>query len=178
MADAANGRGPKQTGRPARRTATATATNEPSSKADAEANGRSDVTAASAAMTQMPAGAAADPAASDTSDAAAVSPADAVARHLEWLEFSLGAARAELSWREDRLAKATKRNRDKRTHRLGEIRAEVGELTALLAGLRELAARPAPKARTPKRATTPAPKKRRAVAAPRARRAKSTPAGG
>ena len=72
---------------------------------------------------------------------ASMTPTAALKRHLEWLEYALGAASAEESYRAGRLEKATKANRDKRAARLGEVREEVEELTALLQGLRDLQAR-------------------------------------
>jgi hypothetical protein len=62
----------------------------------------------------------------------------AVTRHLEWLDYALAAARAEESWRRDRLAKATKGNLAKRETRLAEVLAEIVELSALIIGLRDL----------------------------------------
>jgi hypothetical protein len=86
----------------------------------------------------------ASPAPSATpASAPGISPTDALARHLDWLDFALGAAKSEESWRKDRLAKATKKNRAKREARLTDVTAEIEELTALLAGIRELKARPA-----------------------------------
>jgi hypothetical protein len=85
----------------------------------------------------------ASPAPSATPAAPGISPTDALARHLDWLDFALGAAKSEESWRKDRLAKATKKNRAKREARLTDVTAEIEELTALLAGIRELKARPA-----------------------------------
>jgi len=70
-----------------------------------------------------------------------MAPSAALARHIEWLEFALGAARSEETWRAARLEKATKRNRDKRTVRLEEVRDEISELSALLDGIRALQAR-------------------------------------
>jgi len=67
-----------------------------------------------------------------------MTPAVAVSRHLEWLDYALAAARAEESWRRDRLDKATKKNRAKRESRLAEVVAEITELAALLVGLRAL----------------------------------------
>jgi hypothetical protein len=67
-----------------------------------------------------------------------MSPTAAVARHLEWLEFALAAARDEEARRKGRLDKATSKNRDKRTVRLAEVSAEVVELSALVAGLKSL----------------------------------------
>lgn len=85
----------------------------------------------------------------------AMTPAAALARHVEWLEFALGAASAEERWRRERLAKATKGNRPKRTDRLAEVAAEIEELTALLTGIRDLERR-ATLAPTP----TPTPRRR------------------
>ncbi len=73
----------------------------------------------------------------------AMTPAAALARHVEWLDFALGAATAEERWRRERLAKATKGNRPKRTDRLAEVVAEIEELTALLTGIRDLERRAA-----------------------------------
>jgi hypothetical protein len=89
-----------------------------------------------------------------TSSATAVvvmTPEAALARHIEWLDFALGAATAEERWRRERLAKADKGNRAKRTDRLGEVLAEIDELTALLAGIRALQT-----AATPGSGTAPA----------------------
>jgi len=66
-------------------------------------------------------------------------------------EYALGAASAEESYRAGRLEKATKANRDKRAARLGEVREEVEELTALLQGIRDLQARS--KSSAPRRTT-------------------------
>ncbi|HUQ78964.1 MAG TPA: hypothetical protein VM427_08875 [Patescibacteria group bacterium] len=103
----------------------------------------------------------------------AMTPAAALARHVEWLDFALGAATAEEHWRRERLAKATKGNRAKRTDRLAEVVAEIEELTALLTGIRDLEQRatPAP-ATTPRRRGRPPGSKngtgRRSTSAPRA----------
>ena len=78
-----------------------------------------------------------------TDDPAALTPAAAVTRHIEWLEFALAAARDEETRRRERLAKASAKNRDKRTIRLAEVTAEVRELEALVQGLKSLQARPA-----------------------------------
>lgn len=78
----------------------------------------------------------------------AMTPAAALARHVEWLDFALGAATAEERWRRERLAKATKGNRSKRTDRLAEVVAEIEELTALLTGIRDLERRAGPAAAT------------------------------
>ena len=81
-------------------------------------------------------------------------PAAAVARHLEWLEYALKAARDEETRRKGRLDRATDKNRDKRTARLAEVRAEVRELDALVVGIKQLSARPVAAAgKTPTRAT-------------------------
>jgi hypothetical protein len=72
-----------------------------------------------------------------------MTPAAALARHLEWLEYALAAARDEEGRRRDRLARATNKNRDKRTARLAEVTAEVTELAALLEGIKSLQAQPA-----------------------------------
>lgn len=74
-------------------------------------------------------------------DPGAVDPAAAVARHLEWLEYALEAAREEEIRRRGRLERATDKNREKRTVRLGEVTAEIRELEALVTGLRDLQAR-------------------------------------
>jgi hypothetical protein len=86
-----------------------------------------------------------------------MSPTAAVARHLEWLEFALAAARDEEARRKGRLDKATSKNRDKRTVRLAEVSAEVVELSALVTGLKNLrgpGAAPAPKRRATTRPST------------------------
>jgi hypothetical protein len=67
-----------------------------------------------------------------------MSPTAAVARHLEWLEFALAAARDEEARRKGRLDNATPKNLDKRTVRLAEVSAEVVELSALVTGLKNL----------------------------------------
>ena len=74
-------------------------------------------------------------------DSGAPTPAAAVARHLEWLEYALDAAREEETRRSGRLERASDKNREKRTIRLAEVTAEIRELEALLAGLRDLEAR-------------------------------------
>jgi hypothetical protein len=73
-----------------------------------------------------------------------MTPAAALARHIEWLEYALNAAEAEETLRALRLSKATKKNREKRSARLAEARDEIAELTALLEGIRELQARSRP----------------------------------
>jgi len=82
-----------------------------------------------------------------------MSPTAAVARHLEWLEFALAAARDEEARRKGRLDKATSKNRDKRTVRLAEVSAEVVELSALVTGLKNLRG-PGAAPATKRRATT------------------------
>ena len=74
-------------------------------------------------------------------DPGAITPAAAVARHLEWLVFALEAARDEEQRRRGRLERATDKNRGKRTVRLGEVAAEIRELSALVDGLRDLQVR-------------------------------------
>lgn len=101
-----------------------------------------------------------------------MTPAVAVTRHLEWLDYALAAARAEESWRRGRVAKAVKKNRSKREARLAEVVAEITELAALLAGLRDLQKR----AGSPKSAatrSTPA-RRTRAGTAARGRRRSTT----
>jgi len=71
-------------------------------------------------------------------DARPMTPAAALARHLEWLEYALTAAREEEDRRRGRLDKATPKNRDKRAVRLAEVRAEVDELSALVQGIKDL----------------------------------------
>jgi hypothetical protein len=86
-----------------------------------------------------------------------MSPTAAVARHLEWLEFALAAARDEEARRKGRLDKATSKNRDKRTVRLAEVSAEVVELSALVTGLKTLrgpGAAPSSKRRATTRSST------------------------
>lgn len=84
-----------------------------------------------------------------TADEKPVRPTAAVARHLEWLDFALAAARDEEVRRQGRLERATDKNREKRAARLAEVSAEVRELDALVGGLRTLQARGA--ARTTRR---------------------------
>src|SRR3954464_955870 len=74
-----------------------------------------------------------------------MTPAAALARHMEWLEYALNAAQVEETLRAVRLAKATKKNREKRSARLAEVRDEITELSALLEGIRELQARSRPR---------------------------------
>jgi hypothetical protein len=68
----------------------------------------------------------------------AITPALALARHVEWLDFALAAARSEETWRAARLKKATKKTLDKRTTRLAEVRDEIAELAALIQAIRGL----------------------------------------
>ena len=70
-------------------------------------------------------------------------PEAALARHLEWLEYALAAARDEEARRTGRLERATPKNREKRTIRLAEVSAEVGELDALVRGIKALQAKAA-----------------------------------
>ena len=93
----------------------------------------------------------------------AITPALALARHVEWLDFALAAARSEETWRAARLKKATKKTLDKRTSRLAEVRDEIAELAALIQAIRGIKSGAAP------RSTTGAAKPRAAGAArPRA----------
>ena len=71
----------------------------------------------------------------------AMTPAAALRRHVDWLEFALAAARSEETWRAARLDKATKKNREKRMARIAEVREEIEELAALLEAIRGLRAR-------------------------------------
>jgi len=87
-------------------------------------------------MTEQPA--ARTKASTASQPAAKMTPEAALARHVEWLEFALAAARSEETWRAGRLEKATKRNRDRRATRLVEVRDEIEELSALLAAIRDL----------------------------------------
>jgi hypothetical protein len=75
-----------------------------------------------------------------TPDPASMTPAAALSRHLEWLEYALAAARDEEDRRRARLERATNKNRDKRTTRLAEVSAEVVELAALVEGIKSLQA--------------------------------------
>lgn len=100
-------------------------------------------------------------------------PEAALARHVEWLEFALAAARSEESWRVARLEKATKKSRDKRHSRLAEVREEIGELTALVEAIHGLQARKVsrstaaakPRSANPRKRSTAAAKTRAASAA-------------
>jgi len=114
-----------------------------------------------------------------------MSPTAAVARHLEWLEFALAAARDEEARRKGRLDKATSKNRDKRTVRLAEVSAEVVELSALVTGLKSLrgpgavarkaAAKPRASAAAKPRAASAAKPRAASAAKPRAATATSKP---
>lgn len=75
-----------------------------------------------------------------TPDATSMTPAAALARHLEWLEYALAAAREEEARRRGRLERATNKNRDKRVSRFAEVSAEVAELGALVEGIKSLQA--------------------------------------
>jgi hypothetical protein len=104
-----------------------------------------------------------------------LTPAAALARHVEWLEYALGAARAEEAARAGRLETATKKNREKRTARLADVRDEVSELTALLQGIHDLQARARTRtAAAPKRAT----RTTKSSAPTRRRRASTAPSSG
>jgi DNA-binding protein HU-beta len=92
-----------------------------------------------------------------------MTPTAAVARHIEWLEYALAAARDEEVRRQGRLDKASTKNREKRVVRLAEVKAEVVELAALVTGLKGIQAKTAAPARKP--ATTPAKRKTAAAAA-------------
>jgi hypothetical protein len=112
----------------------------------------------------------------------AITPAVALARHVEWLDFALAAARSEETWRAARLKKATKKTLDKRTSRLAEVRDEIAELAALILAIRGLktgaAARSASGATKPRAARAAKPRaagvRKRTTAAPKPRA--STPA--
>ena len=102
----------------------------------------------------------------------AMTPAAALSRHVDWLEFALAAARSEETWRAARLDKATKKNREKRLARIAEVRDEIEELAALLEAIKGLQARAARRSTpttTRKRATstsTAKPTRRRRTTAP------------
>jgi hypothetical protein len=101
-----------------------------------------------------------------------MTPPAAVARHLEWLEFALAAARDEEARRQGRLERATNKNREKRTIRLAEVSAEVRELAALVTGLKGLQAK-SPRGGTTRAAAT---SKAAATAKPKAAAAAKSPA--
>lgn len=107
-----------------------------------------------------------------TDDAKTLTPTAAVARHVEWLEYALAAARDEEIRRQARLDRATDKNREKRTMRLTEVTAEVRELGALVSGLKVLQTRatrltagPKRKAASARAATAKAAAAKRAAAA-------------
>jgi len=77
-------------------------------------------------------------AAADTALRPSMTPEAALGRHIEWLEYALGAAREEETYRMGRLEKASPSNREKRERRVAEAREEIDELTALLAAIRDL----------------------------------------
>jgi hypothetical protein len=103
-----------------------------------------------------------------------MTPTIAVTRHLEWLDYALAAARAEESWRRDRLAKASKSNLAKRETRLADVIAEIVELSALITGLRDLQRGASRRKPTRSRSTTSA---RGPRAASRSRQTTDTGAG-
>jgi hypothetical protein len=106
-----------------------------------------------------------------TDNPTAMSPTGAVARHLEWLEYALAAARDEEVRRKGRLDKASDKNRERRTTRLAEVTAEVVELAALVKGIKDLQGTkptPARKPRTTTRATRSTSTRRRASSTPAA----------
>ena len=111
-------------------------------------------------------------------DTRPMTPAAALARHLEWLEYALTAAREEEDRRRGRLDRATSKNRDKRAVRLAEVRAEVDELSALVQGIKDLQAAAAPATKVAaKRGPKPgskAPARRRASSAAAAKAATTT----
>ena len=114
----------------------------------------------------------------------AITPAVALARHVEWLDFALAAARSEETWRAARLKKATKKTLDKRTSRLAEVRDEIAELSALIQAIRGLkpsaASRSASGATKPRAAGAAKPRatgaRKRTAAAPRSGASASTAA--
>jgi hypothetical protein len=83
-------------------------------------------------------------------------PAAAVARHVEWLEYALAAARDEELRRRGRLDRATDKNRDKRVIRLAEVSAEIVELAALVRGIKDLQTAGAAPVQKPRAAARPA----------------------
>ncbi|HEV7809274.1 MAG TPA: hypothetical protein VGO64_01640 [Candidatus Limnocylindrales bacterium] len=106
----------------------------------------------------------------DRAEGSPITPAAALKRHFDWLEYALGAAKSEETWRAGRFEKATNANREKRTRRLADVREEIDELTALLQALRDLESR-ASRSTT---AAAPAPRKARATTNPVVRRGRST----
>src|SRR4051794_7368314 len=79
-----------------------------------------------------------------------ITPATALQRHVEWLEFALAAARSEEAFRVGRLDKASKKNRQKRSSRLTDVRDEIEELSALVRAIHDLQV-PTTSATTPRR---------------------------
>jgi hypothetical protein len=114
----------------------------------------------------------------------AITPALALARHVEWLDFALAAARSEETWRAARLKKATKKTLDKRTSRLAEVRDEIAELAALIKAIRGLkpsaASRSTAGAAKPRAAGAAKPRataaRKRTAAAPKPSASASAPA--
>jgi hypothetical protein len=104
-----------------------------------------------------------------------MTPAVALTRHIEWLDYALVAAGAEESWRRGRLEKATKKNRLKREARLAEVVAEIDELAALLVGLRALQGQASPRKRGRARSSTT--RTRGAGSTTRGRRGRTTTTG-
>jgi hypothetical protein len=99
-----------------------------------------------------------------TDDTKTLTPTAAVARHVEWLEYALAAARDEEVRRQGRLDRATDKNREKRQIRLAEVTAEVRELGALVSGLKVLQTRATRLTAGPKRKAASATAKRAAAA--------------
>jgi hypothetical protein len=171
MSDVTNGKGSEaDAAEAAERTATqaAKAASSRTAATGAGRNGHVDDSVASASI-----GVASAATGSKDADSHDPSPAAALRRHLDWLEFALEAAQSELGWREKRVAKATKRNQTKRTERLADVEAEVRELTALLTALRDLVSRAA----TPARPTRGGAARRPALAARIKGRRPTPPAG-
>ena len=102
----------------------------------------------------------------------AMTPAAALSRHVDWLEFALAAARSEETWRAARLDKATKKNREKRMARIAEVREEIEELAALLEAIRGL------RTRGPRRTTATTTRKRATGATTTTRRRRAPAATG
>jgi hypothetical protein len=125
-----------------------------------------------------------------TRESTPMTPAAALARHLEWLEYALTAAREEQDRRRGRLDKSTPKNRDKRTIRLAEVSAEVDELAALVQGIKDIQAAaakpsgraaskaPAGRRRSTKASTTKAASSRRSPATSGRRRSGGAAASG
>jgi len=118
-----------------------------------------------------------------TASGGAITPALALARHVEWLDFALAAARSEETWRAARLKKATKKTLDKRTSRLAEVRDEIAELAALIQAIRGLkssapsrSTATAAKSGATRRAKPPATAARKRATAPKPQASTSTAA--